>query len=177
MRNLAKAAKLSPSKVREFSHLKTSYTRFTQATRKFKRMRAIARIKNEYWCLDLAYVDKLSTDNNGVKYLLVRQDLFDRTVDAKGMERRDSKETVKIFSKMNTKRNRPKKIWVDQGTEFAGEFKKCCSAEGIQIYSTMSDTKAAFAERTIRSLKNILYAIWRIVGTSTFINYLNLLQQ
>ena len=27
----------------------------------------------------------------------------------------------------------------------------------IQIYSTMSETKAAFAERTIRSLKNILY--------------------
>ena len=43
------------------------------------------------------------------------------------------------------------------GTEFAGEFKKFCSAEGIEIYSTMSETKAAFAERTIRSLKNILY--------------------
>ena len=28
---------------------------------------------------------------------------------------------------------------------------------GIQVYSTMSETKAAFAERTIRSLKNIFY--------------------
>ena len=37
------------------------------------------------------------------------------------------------------------------------EFKKLCKAEGIQVYSTMSETKAAFAERTIRSLKNILY--------------------
>ena len=43
------------------------------------------------------------------------------------------------------------------GTEFAGEFKKLCKAEGIQFYSTLSETKAAFAERTIRSLKNILY--------------------
>ena len=58
---------------------------------------------------------------------------------------------------MITKTNRPKKIWVDQGTESAGEFKKFCSAEGIEIYSTMSETKAAFAERTIRSLKNIWY--------------------
>ena len=33
VRYLAKAAKLSPSKVREFLHSKTSYTRFTQATR------------------------------------------------------------------------------------------------------------------------------------------------
>ena len=57
---------------------------------------------------------------------------------------------------MITKRNRPKKIWVDKGTEFAGAFKKFCTAEEIQVYSTMSETKAAFAERTIRSLKNIL---------------------
>ena len=157
MRNLAKAAKLSPLNVREFLHSKTSYTRFTQATRKLERMRAFPRFKNETWCMDLAYVDKLAKDNNGVKYLLVRQDLFDRTVDAKGMKTKDSNETVKTFSKMITKKNRPKKTWVDQGTEFAGEFKKFCSAEAIEIYSTISETEAAFVERTIRSLRNILY--------------------
>ena len=107
--------------------------------------------------MDLAYVDKLAKQNNGVKYLLVRQDLFDRTVSAKGMKTKDSQETVKAVSSMITKRNRPKKIWVDKGTEFAGAFKKFCAAEGIQVYSTMCETKAAFAERTIRSLKNILY--------------------
>ena len=107
--------------------------------------------------MDLAYVDKLAKENNGVKYLLVRQDLFDSTVNAKGMKTKDSQETVKTFSSVITKRNRPKKIWVDKGTEFAGAFKKFCTAEGIQVYSTMSETKAAFAERTIRSLKNILY--------------------
>ena len=156
MRNLATAAKLSPSKVREFLHSKTSYTRFTQATRKIKRKRAFARFKGENWCEDLAYVDKLAEDKNGVKYLLVRQGLFDRTVDAKGMKTKDSKETVKTFSKMITRNSRPKKFWVDRGTEFAGEFKKVCSAEGMEIYSTMSETKAAVAERTIRSLENIL---------------------
>ena len=64
---------------------------------------------------------------------------------------------VRAFLTMVIKKNRPKKIWVDKGTEFAGEFKKLCKAEGIQTYSTMSKTKAAFAERTIRSLKKILY--------------------
>ena len=107
--------------------------------------------------MDLAYVDKLAKENNGVKYLLVRQNLFDRTVNAKGMKTKDSQETVKAFSSMITKKNRPKKIWVDKGTEFAGAFKKNCAAEGIQIYSTMSETKAVFAERTKRSLKNIFY--------------------
>ena len=120
-------------------------------------MKAIARFKNEIGRMDLAYVDKLAKDINGVKYLLVRQDLFDRTVDAKGMKPKHSKETVRAFLTMITKKNRPKKIWVDKGTKFAGEFKNLCKAEGIQIYSTMNKTKAAFAERTIRSLKNILY--------------------
>ena len=63
---------------------------------------------------------------------------------------------MKAFSSMITKRNRPKQFWADKGTEFAGAFKKFCAVEGIQVYSTMSETKAAFAERTIRSLKKIL---------------------
>ena len=103
------------------------------------------------------YVDKLAKKNNGVKYLLVRRDLFDRIVNAKGMKTKDSQETVKVFSSMITKRNRPKKVWVDIGTKFAGAFKEFCAAEVIQSYSTISETKAAFAECTIRLLKNILY--------------------
>ena len=119
-------------------------------------MTAFARFKDEIWCMDLAYVDKLAKDNNGVKYLLVRQDPFDRTVDAKRKKSRDSMETVRAFLSMITKKKRPKKNWVEKGTEFAGEFKELCKAEGIQTYCTMSETKAAFAEGTIRSLKKIL---------------------
>ena len=110
VRNLVKTSNLPVSKVRQLLHSKSSYTKFTLATRKFKRMKAFARFKNEIWCMDLAYVDKLPKDNNGVKYLLVRQDLFDRTVDAKGMKTKDSEETVRGFLTMITKKNRPKKI-------------------------------------------------------------------
>ena len=55
--------------------------------------------------MDLAYVDKLAKDNNGVKYLLVRQDLFDRTVDAKAMKTKNSKETIRAFLTMITKKS------------------------------------------------------------------------
>ena len=173
VRNLAKASRLPVSKVRQFLHSKDSFTKFTLAARKFKRMRAFARFKNEIGCMDLAYVDKLAKENNGVKYLLVRQDLFDRTVIAKGLKTKDSQETVKAFSSMITKKNRPKKICVDKWTEFAGVFKKFCAAEGIQVYSTMSETKAAFAERTIRSLKNSLYRYMEDFGYK----YINKLTQ
>ena len=70
----------------------------------------------------------LAEDNDGVKYLLVRIDLFDRIVDAKGMKTKKSTETVKTFSKMITRKNRSKQLWLDQETEFAGELKKFFNA-------------------------------------------------
>ena len=48
-------------------------------------MKACARFIIEIWCKDLAYVDKIVTDNGVAKYRLVRQDLLERTVDAKGL--------------------------------------------------------------------------------------------
>ena len=110
VRNLAETSRLPVSKVRQFSHSKDSYTKFTLAARKFKRKRAFARFRNKIWCMGLAYVDKMAKENNGVKYLLVRQDLFDRTVYAKGMKTKDSHETVKTFSSMITEKNRPKRF-------------------------------------------------------------------
>ena len=82
--------------------------------------------------MDLAYVDKLTKDNNGVKYLVVRQDVFDGTLDAKGAKTKDSKETVRAFLTMITKKP-SQKNWDDKGTEFAGLSKKLCKAEGIQL--------------------------------------------
>ena len=114
--------------------------------------------------MDLTYVDKLVKEINGVKHLLVRQDLFDRTVRAKGMKTRSSQETVKAVSSLITKKNRPKNTWVDKGIELAAAFRKFCSADGIQVYSTVSQTKAAFAERTRWSLKNILYSYMEEIG-------------
>ena len=123
VRNLAKSSRLPVSKVRQFLHSKASFTKITLVTRKFKRMRVFARFRNEIWCIDVGYVHKLAKENNSVKCLMVRQDLFDRTVNAKRMKTKNSQETLKTFSSMITKRNRPKKIWVDKRTEFAGAFK------------------------------------------------------
>ena len=60
-------------------------------------MGAFARFRKAICCMDLAYVDKLAKKNKDVKYLLVRQGLFDRTVNAKGMKTKDSQDTVKDF--------------------------------------------------------------------------------
>ena len=53
--------------------------------------------------------------------------------------------------------NQPEKVWTDKGTEFKGEFKIFCENKKIHLYTTENEAKSAFAERNIRSLKNIIY--------------------
>ena len=133
VRNLAKASRLPVSKVRQFLHSKASYTKFGLATRKLKKKRAFARFRNEIWCMGFAYVDKLAKENNGVKYLLVRQDLFDRTVNAKRMKTKDSQETVKAFSSMFTKNIDQKRFGLTRRTKLLERLKSFVLQRGYKF--------------------------------------------
>ena len=161
VRNLSRASSLPAPELSQFFHSKTLYKKFILGTRKVNRWKRFARFKNEIWCIDLAFVVKLANENHGVKYLLVPRDLFDRIVDAKRTETKISRGTVRTFSTMNTKENNPETNWVDKRTEFAGELQKVCDAQGLQIYPTMSESKAAFAARTIRFLKLFFRVTWK----------------
>ena len=56
-----------------------------------------------------------------------------------------------------SRKNTPEYLWVDKGTEYGRTFNKFCKEKNIEVYSTMSETKAAFAEKAIQSLKHIIY--------------------
>ena len=58
------------------------------------------------------------------------------------------------LSKTDFSKNNPEKLWIDKGTE---SFKNFCKEKDIGVYSTMSETKAAFAKRAIQSLNYIMY--------------------
>ena len=92
------------------------------------------------------------------------------------MKKKRSEETACAFLKKITKMNRPKKSLLDKRTELAREFEEFFKAAGIQIYPTMSETEAAFAESIIRSLKKYFTDTWKIMDTSTFTNCLILSQ-
>ena len=73
------------------------------------------------------------------------------------MKTKDSKEMVRAFLTIITKKKLTEKNRVLKEKDFAGEFKQLCKAEITLFYSTKSETKAAIAERKIRSLKNKPY--------------------
>ena len=80
VQNLSKGSSLSKKKVKNFLQTKTSYTKFGPPIKCFRRLQAFSKYINEIWCMDLAFVDKLASQNNGVKYLLVAVDIFSRFV-------------------------------------------------------------------------------------------------
>ena len=83
VRTLLKDTRIPVSMVRHYLYSKGSLTTLLWPYFVSEKINAFAGWKKEKWSMDLADVDKLAKENNGVKYFLVRQDLFFSTVDAK----------------------------------------------------------------------------------------------
>ena len=155
---LQKATGLDRNIVEEFLHSKDSYTKhYIPRKQNFARQSAFASKPNQIWCMDVAYMEKTANPNDGVKYLLVCVDVFTRFVRARPITTLRSEGAKEALSNMiNDEDDYPGKIWTDRGREFMGAFKVFCDSLGCEIYHTNSDTKAAYAERAIRSLKALI---------------------
>ncbi len=156
--SLREASKLPRAKVLQYLHSSPTYTKLKIPTRKFKRLKAISPAIDEIWSMDLAYVDKLARYNDNVHYLLVCVDVLSRFLRIEPLVNKEADTTKEGLQHMIKRDNkRPHKIWVDNGTEFLGEFGAFCRKNDIVVYSTHSETKSALAERYIRTVKGILY--------------------
>ena len=154
--NLKKASKLSQKKVETFLAQTDAHTKYCAPRKKLPRLKVQAYRIDKIWSIYVAYVDKIAKYNNGVKYLLVAVDVLSRFLRVEPMKTKSATDATRAFKRM-IRKSIPEKVWSDKGTEFKGEFKQFCDSKSIEIYSTHSETKSAFAERNLRSLKNIIY--------------------
>ena len=160
------------TKVKMYLETKPSFTKYRAQRLNFPRLKVIVNDLNEIWSLDLAHVDKLAKYNRDVKYLLLAVDCLSRYLRVEPLKTKNATETAKAFRNM-IKHKQPQKVWVDDGTEFFGAFKTLCNKRGIHLYSTFSEKKSAFAERNIRSPKNIIYRYLEEKWTYSYINNLD----
>ena len=170
--NLAKASRLPVSKVRQFFYPKASHTKFTLATRKFKRMRAFARFRNEIWCMDLAYIDKLAKQNNGVKYSLVRQDLFDRTVNAMEWKQKIPKKLWKTFYPWLQKIDR-KRFGLLTGLNLLERLKSFVLQRGYKFTLLWVRLRQLLLNVQYDPWKIFFTVTWKMLDTSIYTNNLN----
>ena len=132
-----------------------THTKYRAPRKKIPRLKVQAYRINEIWSIDVAHMDKLAKYNNVVKDLLVAVDVLSRFLRVEPMKTKSAADSTRALKRMI--KSIPEKIWSDKGSEFKGEFKQFCDSKNIDIYSTHSETKFAFAERNIRSRKNIIY--------------------
>ena len=166
---LIKYSNLPAEKVESFLLSKNAHTKYKSFRKTFPRLKVISYRINEIWSLDLAYMDKIAKYNNGVKYLLVAVDVLSRYVRVEPLKTKHATDCANAFGKM-LKKKKPEKVWTDKGTEFRGDFSTLCKNKGIHSYTTASETKSAFAERNIRSLKSLIYKNLEEKWTWTYIN-------
>ena len=171
--SLQKASGLSQKKVLEYLHSSNVYTKFKTPIKRFKRLHALSNAVNEIWSADLAYVDKLAGVNKNIRYLFVAVDILSRFLYVQPMKTKTADEAKKALEKVVENAGViPHKIWVDKGTEFRGSFKRYCNANGIIVYNTHSETKSAYAERYIRTLKNLIYKYIKFKDSYKYIDQL-----
>ena len=171
-KRLQNLSKLSINKVKMYLETKPSFTKYRSRCLRFSRLKVIVNYLNEIWSVDLAFVDKLAKYNSGVKYLLVAVDCLSRYLRVEPLKTKYATETAEAFKKM-IKHKQPKKVLVDDGTEFLGAFKALCNKRRIRLNSTFSEKKSAFAERNLRSLKNIIYRCLEEKWTYSYLDKLD----
>ena len=139
---------------------------------------------------------QLSRYNHGINFIFVGVETLSRFVWALPLRKKTASECEnalqKIMEALPTRKNsstemmkpkslrlklktepKPEKIWVDKGREFAGEFSHICRENAIEVYSTHSKTRSAFAERNMRSLKAIIFKFLHENNTDKYIENLH----
>ena len=126
--------------------------------RKFKKRRVLVGGIDKIWTADLADMSALSKDNHGYTFLLLVIDTFSKygwvipLKDKKGQTVADALKT--IFEE-----RKPEKLWTDKGKEFYNKDVK----DLVEIYSTENEEKSSVVERWIRTIKEKMWNILRII--------------
>lgn len=122
--------------------------------KKFQRRRVITYYNDDIWSADLADMSNLKEFNNNVTFLLCIIDIYSRYAYVIPLK---NKSAITVLDAFKSIKKTPKNLWVDQGSEFLNkEFKKYREDNGINIYHTFSENKSAYAERFIRTLKELI---------------------
>ena len=93
---------------------------------KFKNRTAFSRFKDNIWGADLADMQLISKFNKGFRFLLCVIDIFSKYAWVVSLTDKKGVTITNAFQKiLNDSARKPKKIWVDQGSDFYNSsFKK-----------------------------------------------------
>ena len=175
IQRLHRSSKQPISKVKDFLQSQRTYQLHKQRRIRFKRRKYIVSEIDDLWQADLADMQKLKDQNDGFAYLLVVIDVFSKFLFVRpirqklGAQTRDAMQDI-----ISDSGRKPKNLMTDKGTEFVNEEARHYYTDmGINFYTANNaETKAAVAERVIRTIKSRIYRYMTKNNTKRYIDVL-----
>lgn len=157
----------------EFLKTQDSYTLHKPVVRKFRRRKYVVKGLNDLIQMDLADMSSLSRWNGGYRYLLVWIDCYSRYLRVVPLKNKQAVTVVEAVRSLLGEQS-PANIQTDKGTEFINQgLRQLFNDQGVNFYTTQDpDTKAAFAERVIRTIKTRIYRYMTLKDTKRYIDVL-----
>ena len=116
-------------------------------------------------------MQQLKSYNHGFRYISIVIDVFSKLVWSAPIKDKTGKTITNTFqSIVKTSKRKPKKLWVNNGSEiYNNVFKKWLIENEIEMYSTFNESKAIVIERFNRTLKNKMYKYFTVNNTYKYV--------
>ena len=160
---------VSKYKINKYLEGKPSYALFREKRKSFQRNNITVAGIDDLFQADLFSISKLDSENDGVKYILAVIDVFSRYAWVRPLSNKTPGAVSKAFESILEDGRIPKSLNTDMGGEFRGVFKKLMEKYHINHYFSLNETKCAYVERLIRSLKNRIFRYLEEKNTSNYI--------
>jgi len=143
--------------------------------RNFQRPGIIVSDIDDQWQADLIDLTKLKKFNNGHKFMLIVIDVCSKFARAEPLKNKTSKSILKVFAKIvNRSGRKPLFLYTDRGLEFTNKlFQRWLKKKQIHFLTPQNqETKAAIAERMVRTLLSHVWRYFTFKDTKTYVDVL-----
>lgn len=125
------------------------------------------------WDGDLADVSNIASHNDGYRFLLVLIDIFSRFLFIVPLKNKQNQTIIEGLKSVFQKGRKPHTLRTDKGSEFKNRWVKAfLKKEAISVIYTQNKTKANYAERVIRTMKNLMYRYFMKTRTYRYVTVL-----
>lgn len=165
--------KIGRQKIKQFLNNEDAYSLYKPIRKTFPRSKVVVNTIDSMWDGDLADVSNIASHNDGYKFLLVLIDIFSRFLFIVPLKNKQNQTIIEGLKSVFQKGRKPHTLRTDKGSEFKNRWVKTfLQKQGITVIYTQNETKANYAERVIRTMKNLMYRYFMKERTYRYVNVL-----
>ena len=159
---------MTRSAIGDYLRGQQAYTLHKPAWRKYKRNKTYVAGIDAQWQADLADMQGLASQNDGMRYIQTVIDVFSKYACSEPVRSKDAGSVADALKQVlhQARPRKPKRLQTDKGKQFFNStFAALMRRHGISHFASESDQKAAVVERFIRTIKTRIYTFLSDRGT------------